>query len=313
MCDNRSIAARFVGRRWVSADRLGVADHVDEEEQRLAWGPLLIKADDGTGWWIDVEEGRSNILLFRWDDNSAVPAIQEHEVRRPVIDPDGPIGFLLREPIIGVDLIDDPSSESYPFSRTMCGLRLRAASGAVVYIGTHLDDPPIPAAALLCADEVRPDLRCTALAGAGAGIGFDRIEYDSGNENNPGNPFGRTVLAIDALGVARLDNTHVGKHRKWQAVVDPAVLARLTTDLTLSGFPQAPLLRIPAGSSMRCLAVHGKMSGQVMLPWRGAMTVRGYDLAFAALDSLIYQISERALSVAPNILAPSVVHISPYD
>jgi hypothetical protein len=310
---SRRAAAGFVGRRLVGADRVyRVAEAFEaDDEARLAWGPLLALADDGTGWLADVDEGRGNVLLRPLDDPAEVAG--RYQARRPAIDPAGPLGVLLREPVTGVDLVDQPTDPDYPHRYAMCGVRLRTDGGTAVYLGTHLTDPRIPATALLLPDEVLPGLRCTPLAGTGADVGFDSVEYDSGNENAPGDPFGRTVLTIDGLGVARLDNTHVGRHRTWHALVDPAVLTRLTGDLRTAGFPEAPLLPIPPGSSLRHLTVSGEMSGRMMLPWHGVERLPGYGAAFAALDSLIHQISDGDLPVAPDVLPPSVVQVLPGD
>ncbi|AUX38748.1 uncharacterized protein SOCE26_001260 [Sorangium cellulosum] len=139
--------------------------------------------------------------------------------------------------------------------------------------------------------------------------GFDRVEYEAGNEHNPGDPFGRTVLVIDALGVARLENYRIGQHHAWTGVIDPAVLSRLTAALQAAGFPAAPRLPVPAGSALRHLSVSGALSGQVLLPWHGVAQLAGYNDAFAVLDSLVRQLSRGALAVAPDVLPPSVLDV----
>ncbi|GIJ56574.1 hypothetical protein [Virgisporangium aurantiacum] len=307
---NRRAAARFVGRRLRAVDRLGAIP--DDEEPRLTWGPLLMVADDDTGWLLDVDEGRSNLLLFDLDGPARVAEMAdrpEHRPRTPVLPPDGPLGFLLREPIAGVDLVGRPGDPDHPHFHAMNGIRLRTASGNAAVVGTHLEDPRIPGTSVLLPAEVTAGAVFTPLAGDGTGTGFDRIEYGSGNDQDPGDPFGRTVLTLDSLGVARLDNDHVGRHRTWTGVVDPAMLARLTTALREAGYPAAPRLPVPAGSSLRSLSVSGELAGRVLLPWHGVSGLPGYGEAFAVLDSVVHQLSRGELPVAPDVLPPSVLDI----
>ena len=77
----------------------------------------------------------------------------------------------------------------------------------------------------------------------------------TGNENAPGDPFGRIELALEDDGRARLDHHHIGRHRAWTGTVDRAQVQAVRGALATAGFPTVPPHQIPGGSTMRELTV----------------------------------------------------------
>jgi hypothetical protein len=126
----------------------------------------------------------------------------------------------------------------------------------------------------------------------------DRITYDVGNENNPGNPFGRQHLVIEVDGRARLDHHTIGPHFAWTGVVRGSVLDRFWDALARADFPSIPQHPVPAGSTMRALGVGvGLAARRAYLAYHARAA--GYDEAFALLDALIRQLSEDTVPVVP--------------
>ncbi|HUJ61891.1 MAG TPA: hypothetical protein VLX92_25475 [Kofleriaceae bacterium] len=117
-----------------------------------------------------------------------------------------------------------------------------------------------------------------------------RLEYRVGEEQNPGNPFGRSTLVIEPDGSARLDHVTRGGAAKhaWTAKVDPAVVERLWAALDAASFPAMPPHPVPAGSTIRVL-IAGKDT--VSLEWFATAKLDGYRDAFPLLDTIIRQIS----------------------
>ncbi len=134
------------------------------------------------------------------------------------------------------------------------------------------------------------------------------IHYGTGNENAPGDPFGRTDLTIGPDGSARLDHRHIGQHRAWTGVIDDAVLQRLHAALERSAFPQVDQHPIPPGSALRTLVVESPESGRsgVHVAWHAAKDLAGYDELFEILDSLVRQMSEDSVTATPDTLGPVV-------
>jgi hypothetical protein len=129
------------------------------------------------------------------------------------------------------------------------------------------------------------------------------IYYGTGNENAPGDPFGRTELTLAGDAGARLDHRHIGVHRAWTGRVDPAQLEALRGALETAGFPDVTPHQIPGGSTMRELAVDGQ---RVLIEWYAAENMPGYKEAFAILDSLVRQMSGDSVQATPDTLPPSV-------
>src|SRR5438105_5174539 len=84
-----------------------------------------------------------------------------------------------------------------------------------------------------------------------------RVLYSVGIVTNAGNPFGRSELAIEPDGAARL--VHYprggGPGQTWTARVAAAALDALWSGLERAGFPRVPQHAIPGGSTMRHLGV----------------------------------------------------------
>ena len=121
-----------------------------------------------------------------------------------------------------------------------------------------------------------------------------QVRYSVGNENNPGDPFGRSELVIQPDGTARLDH-HFSRVRRvggWTGRVDPTALAALGAGLQTAGFPAAPTSSFMPGSTLRRLTVDVDGAAQsVIVDWHGAAKLAGYAEAFDVLDGVIRQLS----------------------
>jgi hypothetical protein len=120
------------------------------------------------------------------------------------------------------------------------------------------------------------------------------VRYSTGNENNPGNPWGRSELIIAPDGSARLDHFFSRQPRvaAWTGLVDAAALDALWAALDRAGFPAVPAFRPVAGATFRALTVEdGETSLRALLDWHQAPSLPGYAEAFDLLDGVIRQLS----------------------
>src|SRR3954451_15841263 len=127
--------------------------------------------------------------------------------------------------------------------------------------------------------------------------------YGTGNENAPGDPFGRTELTLQDDGSARLDHRHIGRHRAWTGKVDATQVAALRSALQAAAFPDVAPHPIPGGSTMRELVVDDE---RVLIEWYAVDGMPGYKEAFGILDSLTRQLSGDSVQATPDTLPPSV-------
>ncbi|HET8630465.1 MAG TPA: hypothetical protein VFL91_23855 [Thermomicrobiales bacterium] len=120
-----------------------------------------------------------------------------------------------------------------------------------------------------------------------------RLTYSAGNEHNPSDPFGRSLLAIEPDGAARLDHfARFTEPRAWTGRVAPDALDRLWAALGRAGFPAVPSHPVTAGATIRALAVEADGERQTAhVEWYAAEDLPGYDEAFALLDALIRQLT----------------------
>jgi hypothetical protein len=133
------------------------------------------------------------------------------------------------------------------------------------------------------------------------------IAYSVGNENNPGDPFGRSELVIEVDGGARLDHYTRAGHSAWTGRVAPDARDRLWSALETAGFPVVPKHPVPAGSTIRTLAIGAGAERQsAYVTWHASPTLAGYDIAFAILDTVVRQLSEDTVTSVPAS-APALV------
>jgi hypothetical protein len=307
----RRLAGELVGRRLVRVLRLLDIELEEDADLRREWGPALLETDDGRRLRADVDEAKANLLLSELpaDDRELDARLGRLRVRPPIVtdDPNDPLRALVTQPIEHVEEISREPDPTWEGAWELCGLRLTLAGGSQVLLGTDLTDVNLPGAWFLLPDEADPALRYAPLAVPPHGV---RYEYATGLENAPSDPFGRTELAIEPDGAARLDHRHVGRHRAWTARVDPQVLERLQATLERAGFPNVASHPVPAGAAIRTLVAerHGVREG-VHVAWHAAKDLPGYDEAFAILDSLVRQMSEDTVKAAPDTLPPAVVDL----
>lgn len=118
-----------------------------------------------------------------------------------------------------------------------------------------------------------------------------RVTYSVGSENDPGDPFGRSELAIESDGTAKLDHhKRGGATQSFSGTAPPAEIDRLFAALERAGFPNVTPHPIPGGSTMRKLAVGGKATA-LPIEYYAAKKLPGYDEAFAVLEALIGTLS----------------------
>lgn len=125
------------------------------------------------------------------------------------------------------------------------------------------------------------------------------LHYTVGNEHDPGDPWGRSELVIEADETARLDHhfSRVGGTGAWSGRVDASALDRLWSALDRAGFPAGSAAGLTAGSAVRRITVQaGGVSQQVMLGWHEAASMPGYDEAFGILDAVANQLSANAVT-----------------
>ena len=126
------------------------------------------------------------------------------------------------------------------------------------------------------------------------------IAYSVGSEHNPGDPFGRSALAIEPDGTAKLDHYTRAGHAAWTGKVAPEAMERLWGALEQAGFPTVPQQPVPAGSTIRTLAVGaGAERKAAHVTWHGAAKLAGYDVAFGILDTVVRQLSEDTVKSVP--------------
>jgi hypothetical protein len=136
----------------------------------------------------------------------------------------------------------------------------------------------------------------------------DRIWYTVGNEHNPSDPFGRVVLTIEADGSAELEHFSRAGGGAWTGRVDPAVSARIRSELARSSFPHVPREPIPAGSALRHLELvtDDEPEYAVMSAQQGER-LDGFAQAFALLDAVAVRMSSGAYGGGKDVLEASDV------
>jgi hypothetical protein len=121
------------------------------------------------------------------------------------------------------------------------------------------------------------------------------LRYTVGNENNPGDPWGRSELVIQPDGTARLDH-HFSRVRAvgaWTGRVEATALETLWSALEQAGFPAAPTKPLLPGAAPRVLVVENDgASERAMIGYHEAAKLPGYAEAFDVLDGVCRQLSD---------------------
>lgn len=140
-----------------------------------------------------------------------------------------------------------------------------------------------------------------------------RVKYNVGLETKPGNPFGRSQLAIEHDGKARLDQYVLGGgHQAWTGRVDLGTLDRLWVAVELSGYPKVPAHQVPAGSSIRVLVIEGAdaPAQAAHVAYHAAAKMTGYADAFKLLDQIVRQLSGDTVQRVPATTETLVTDIA---
>jgi hypothetical protein len=120
------------------------------------------------------------------------------------------------------------------------------------------------------------------------------VRYSVGNENNPGNPWGRSELVIEPDGTVRLEHffSRIQRVGRWSGRIDAGALGGFWAALDQAGFPAAPNTPFAPGSSLRQLTVEADgTSARVLVDWHGSAKLPGYAEAFDVLDGVVRQLS----------------------
>ena len=130
-----------------------------------------------------------------------------------------------------------------------------------------------------------------------------RLVYRAGNEHNPGNPFGRAELVIEADGRMRLEHFARGREpRAWTGTIDAAALERLHAALESANFPLVAKHPVPGGAEFRQLAATGAdgTRAAIAVEWHAIADMPGYREAFSILDATIAQLGGLAWDRPPD-------------
>jgi hypothetical protein len=134
------------------------------------------------------------------------------------------------------------------------------------------------------------------------------LRYSVGNENDPGDPWGRSELVIEHDSTARLEHhfSRGGKVGAWAGSVDAEALHALWSALQRAGFPAVPAAPLTPGASPRRLAVDSDgTSERAIIGYHQASSLPGYAEAFDLLDAIIRQLSLDAVDYPTS--QPTVV------
>jgi len=161
---NRTLASQLIGQKMQYITRLMYLE--PEDELRMESGPLLMETFNGSRLYIDVDEGKGNILLFdASEQNKSInQTINKFRYKKMLIPQENSLGeltFLLNQSIAKLEIISRPY-ESYDFY-SMCGFRLTFANSQSICIGTYLTEIKIPDIWILMPDEVDINLHYQTL------------------------------------------------------------------------------------------------------------------------------------------------------
>jgi hypothetical protein len=203
---------------------------------------------------------------------------------------------LARDGITGYDIVvlGNTAGAAFDF------LGVDVAQGGRSLLREHLDDPRLNAHGLFSS---RADAEAFVQSVGGEVVPVARLRrsaidprtvlwFTIGNEHNPGDPFGRVVLTIDAGHHATLEHYARQGNATYTADLGPGVTDEIRAALARSGFPDVPRHQIPAGASLRQLELVTDHDPQyAIVEDRFGMELEGYKDAFAILDSLTLQLT----------------------
>ncbi len=161
---NRKLASQLIGQQIQYITRLMVLE--PEDELRMESGPILMETSKRSRLYMDVDEGKGNILFF---DASEVTEpindnINKFTYKYLIFNQDNYqniFSFLREQTISNVETISRPY-EYFDFY-SMCGLRLTFARGQSLCIGAYLTDLKLPDVWVLMPDEVDINLAYQSL------------------------------------------------------------------------------------------------------------------------------------------------------
>lgn len=153
---NRQLLSKLPGQKIASISRL--MDDEPEEELRLEFGPILLKTEQSTCFYITVDEGQGNIIIFDASETTSpiLKKIEEFPYQYLVFtEKNISDDFVdcLKHPIIKIEII---TQENY--SSLMSGFRLTFLNQKSMNFGVYLTEYRIPEVWILKQDEMKDDL-----------------------------------------------------------------------------------------------------------------------------------------------------------
>jgi hypothetical protein len=163
---NRILARRFLGQRLTRLVRL-LGDGEPADSPRFGPSEALLDGDHGDQWLVSSDAALANVVLA--DAATAQDALnwlkELYPGQLPITEavPGDPLGFLLREEIVAVEVASRQVPDEPGTAFTMCGIRLTTTGGDSVCFGTHLSALRQPELGFYLPGELDPELAFTEL------------------------------------------------------------------------------------------------------------------------------------------------------
>lgn len=138
-----------------------------------------------------------------------------------------------------------------------------------------------------------------------------QIFYGLGNEDDPGDPFGRTELVLEAGGRAHLDNRQApAPARAWEGRLGPGVFEQVLAALQTASFPAgAPKVFRPGAAVAQLRVEADGASTAADLDWHAATRMPGYRDALRLLDGIVAQLSGGKIEIQAGPLPALVTEV----
>ncbi|MEQ8999926.1 MAG: hypothetical protein RID53_25860 [Coleofasciculus sp. B1-GNL1-01] len=161
---NLTLVSQLIGQTIQHIIRLMYLE--PEDELRMESGSLLLETNQSSRLYLDVDEGRGNILVFDASDTSQPInyTISKFPYKYTVFPEgysQGLVTSLLDQPVSKIEVISRPDKDYNLHS--MCGFRLTVSPGHSVCIGAYLTDLKIPDLWILTPEEMDTNLHYQAV------------------------------------------------------------------------------------------------------------------------------------------------------
>lgn len=128
------------------------------------------------------------------------------------------------------------------------------------------------------------------------------IQYTTGAEHDPANPFGRLVLTVTGGGEVAVTQLRHGIRRRWSGRTTRRTIDGILELLTAARFPLVADHAIPPGS-LRDIRVtlDGRMSQTAPIAYHVPPVMPAYQLVFQLFDELVTAVSEDAVPIVATL------------